>query len=283
MAAGAPAKRRSVQWRGWSPRDKLKGSTAATNFTAVSAPSEDDGERQPKNGGSSRHRRHTLEISFEMLGRAIAIGRQKTSRSYGDVGVVIDEVEEEKEEKEEVGDPTSAAPKDKAATLPAATVSHASAADVTSSETADGRGGGKSGKSRRRPRRHTLGFGLLGRAVAKGRRWRASHFDNDDRDDISDELDGEEVSGATPARERETDKKETAAESAASGAFANVAVDRPSLRYENGRHGKGGKRRRHTLGIGLFGEAFIIGTRETSHFYHDDIDDDVDEVKRLDS
>ena len=268
MAAGAPAKRRSVQWRGWSPRDKLKGSTAATNITAVSASSEDDGERQPKSRGSSR--RHTLEISFEMLGRAIAIGRQKTSRSYGDVGVVIDE--EEKEEKEEVGDPTSAAPKDKAATLPAATVSHASAADVTSSETADGRGGGKSGKSRRRrPRRHTLGFGLLGRAVAKGRRWRASHFDNDDRDDISDKLDGEEVSGATPATE--TDKKETAAESAASGA----------LRYENGRHGKGGKRRRHTLGIGLFGEAFIIGTRETSHFYHDDIDDDVDEVKRLDS
>ena len=227
-------------------------SPTATNVM-VSASFENGDARQ---NNSRRSRRLTLEINFKKLGRAIANGKQKKSHFYNDVGVVIDKAVLEVKD---VGESTSTAPKDKAATLPAAT-------NVTvpkSSEQEDGRRW-KSRNSRRR----TLVFGLIGRAVKKGSQQPqpASQFFTDGRNDIDDKLKQEEDVQSAESMDLPTADP------------AVVTVPAPS-EIEVGCQRKTRKTRRHT--IGLFGRAVTIGRPETSHFYHD-YSDDVDKVKRLD-
>ena len=226
-------------------------SPTATNVM-VSASLENDDAKQ---NNSKRSRRLTLEINFKKLGRAIANGKQKKSHFYNDVGVVIDKAVLEVKD---VGESTSTAPKDKAATLPATT-------NVTvpkSSEKEDGR----RWKSRN-SRHHTLVFGLIGKAVKKGSQQPVSQFFTDGRNDIDDKLKQEEDVQSAESMDQPT----------ADPAVVTVPA---SSEIEVGCRRKTRKTRRHT--VGLFGRAVTIGRPETSHFYHD-YSDDVDKVKRLES
>lgn len=264
MAAEESAKKRSLPWRRWSPRDqkegsagaKLAASTDATNVKVSASSEKEENSRKIR-------RRHTLAINIKMLGRAIANGSQKmTSHFYNDVSVDIDKVKGEKE----VGETTLTATRDKAATLPAA----ASNITVpTSSGTEDGRRG-KSKKSRR----HTLGFGLFSKAVAKGRQ-QASLFYNDDRNDINEKLKGEELREATPSWEP-NDK--ATAEPAVAIAVTHVTVP-ASLETEDRHQGKIRKSRRHTLGFGLLDNAVAKGRQQASNFYNDDRNDVTDKLE----
>ena len=138
-------------------------------------------------------------------------------------------------DKREVGDPL----KDRAATLPAAS-------DViTSVDVADGKPRIRSKKSRRR---HTL-------AISNENQL-ASHLNN-----VADK---KEFKSEENIDAKEPDRK----------ANADMTVGAP-VPSRGGKQSRKRRRRHTTMVFGLFGGAVMTEGQRTSHFYHDDLNDEV--------